>query len=92
VIQSIPFAADAPPHRLHDSFPRAEFDVARAGIRYFAALDVLAPWQDRELLYWRYSHSHWTPLAHRLAGAGLAAIVAEELERRGDRASAGPPR
>jgi len=79
VIQSIPFPAPEPPHPLVDSFPAAQFDCGRPGVRCFAALDVLAPWHGRELLYYERSHAHWTPLAHRLAGEALASVVAEEF-------------
>ena len=76
VIQSIPFPSDADPARLDDLFPHELFDVTRPGIVFFAAKHVLEPHVATELLYWQHSHSHWTPIAHRLAGKGLAESIA----------------
>jgi len=75
VIQSIPFPSDTAPGKLDDLFPHERFDVTRPGIVFFAAKDALEPHAARELLYWQHSHSHWTPLAHRLAGQGLAESI-----------------
>lgn len=71
VIQSIPDER-LPDGKLVDSFPLADFDVKRPGILYLPTKELLDPLEGKELLYWRRSHHHWTPLAHRLAGEELA--------------------
>lgn len=71
VIQSIPDER-LPEMKLVDSFPLDLFDVKRPGILFVAPKEILDPLEGKELLYWRRSHHHWTPLAHRLAGEELA--------------------
>ena len=77
VVLSIPFPDEDDPARLVDKFPSAEFDLHRPGIGFVPAAEVLSGAGAGELLYWRHSHSHWTPLAHRLAGEALAKAIAE---------------
>lgn len=71
VIQSIPDER-LPAMKLVDSFPLELFDVKRPGILFLSSKEILDPLEGKELLYWRRSHHHWTPLAHRLAGEELA--------------------
>ena len=75
VILSIPFTDGSGSWMLHDNFPRAEFDLARPGLSYLSAKELLDPHVGKDLLYWKHSHSHWTPLSHALAGQGLARLI-----------------
>jgi lysophospholipase L1-like esterase len=77
VIQSIPTPPVTVGGELLELFPLGDFDVEREGLAFFPARDVLAPRYGRELLYYERSHGHWTPLAHRLAGEGLARLIDE---------------
>jgi lysophospholipase L1-like esterase len=74
VIQSIP-SRRRDPVRLVELFPLSEFDVTRDGVWFFAAKDVLDPLTGRELLYYEFSHSHWTPRSHDVAGRALADLI-----------------
>jgi len=77
VIQSIPNERVLE-QTLVDSFPIGEFDVKRPGIEFLAMkalldpLESKRPLETKDLLYWRRSHHHWTPLAHRISGEALA--------------------
>jgi hypothetical protein len=62
---------------LVEAFPLGEFDVARDGIVFVSGKEQLDPWLGREPLYWRRSHFHWTPVAHRIAGEALARTILE---------------
>lgn len=77
VILSIPFAAGGGNTSLADQFPRGEFDVARPGLAYLSGKDVLEEHAATEQLYWKHSHSHWTPLSHALIGRALARLILE---------------
>lgn len=77
VIQSIPSPPVQPGGALIELFPVGEFDVQREGLAFFPAREALAPYNGRELLYYLRSHGHWTPLAHRLSGEGLARLIDE---------------
>jgi hypothetical protein len=77
VIQSIPAEVDIA-GQLVDSFPTGEFDVHQPGLTFVAAVDLLRPLVGKERLYWRRSHHHWTPLAHRLAGEEMARRILKD--------------
>jgi lysophospholipase L1-like esterase len=77
VIQSIPSPPPPGHDRLVELFPLDQLDVHREGLFFFPAKEVLDPELERSLLYHERSHGHWTPLAHRLAGEGLARGIAE---------------
>jgi hypothetical protein len=81
VIQSI--AGESPlDHALAEWFPLELFDVHRPGLEFVSTCDLLLPWNEKELLYWRRSHHHWTPFSHRVAGEELAnRILAKKLLR-----------
>jgi len=71
VVQSI--AGESPvDHALAEWFPIELLDVHRPGFEFVPTIELLRPWNGKELLYWRRSHHHWTPFAHRLAGEDLA--------------------
>jgi hypothetical protein len=74
VIQSIP-TRKRDPVRLVVFFPLGEFDVTRDGVWFFAAKDVLDPLTGRGLLYYEFSHSHWTPWSHDVAGRAQADLI-----------------
>jgi lysophospholipase L1-like esterase len=78
VIQSIPGEVRVDAEiRLAEAFPLAEFDVAREGLAFVSAKELLDPWMAREQLYWTRSHFHWTPFAHRLSGEALSRVILE---------------
>ncbi len=78
VIQSIPGEVkESGESRLVDAFPLAEFNVARGGLAFVSAKELLDPLEGHEQLYWTRSHFHWTPLAHRIAGEGIARVILE---------------
>ena len=60
---------------LVDQFPLGAFDTAREGIWFVPAKRFLDSRVGRELLYYKRSADHWTPLAHRLVGEELAQVV-----------------
>ena len=74
VIQSIPLANHREPS-LQDDFPYAGFPVDQPGLLFVRCRDFLDPLLGKDLLYWTRSHSHWTPLAHQLAGERLAEVL-----------------
>jgi lysophospholipase L1-like esterase len=77
VIQSIPSPPVQPGGELIELFPLGSFAVEREGLAFFPAREVLASYNGKELLYHLRSHGHWTPLAHRLSGEGLARLIDE---------------
>jgi hypothetical protein len=77
VILSIPFTDGTGSTMLHDQFPRSEFALERPGLYYLSVKELLDPYVEKELLYWKYSHSHWTPLSHAVAGQALARLILE---------------
>jgi lysophospholipase L1-like esterase len=77
VIQSIPMFDDEK-SELIDVFPLQEFDVRRPGLYYLSAKAALDPYVSKELLYWKRSHRHWTPLAHRLDAEALADLIVNQ--------------
>jgi hypothetical protein len=77
VIMSIPGESPAE-HTIAECFPLEEFDVHRPGLEFVSTYDLLQPWNGKELLYWRRSHHHWTPFAHRLAGEELARRILDK--------------
>ena len=77
VIQSIPVFNEEK-SELADVFPLQEFDVSGPGRYYLSAKTALDPYVSKELLYWKRSHRHWTPLAHRLDAEALAALIASQ--------------
>lgn len=79
VIQSIPIPVGADEQAMVDVFPRAEFDVARPGLAFVPMLEPLRDAADREELYFKRSHGHWTPFAHALSGR----VLAERIEADG---------
>ena len=77
VVQSI--AGESPvDHALAEWFLLELFDVHRPGFEFVSTIDLLRPWNGKELLYWRRSHHHWTPFAHRLAGEELARRILDK--------------
>jgi hypothetical protein len=73
VIHSIPYEAPGT-HALVDALP-ARFNADQPGVVVLRAAEVLAPNVGRELLYWKRSHYHWTPLSHRIVGEALADLI-----------------
>jgi hypothetical protein len=76
VIQSIP--TELGDGRLAELFPLSEFDVEREGVWFIGMAPLLEPWRDEELLYWKQSHSHWTPYSHAVSGRALADLIVDE--------------
>jgi len=77
VIQSIPSNRENPVS-LVDLFPRDKFDVARPGVFFQSDKELLDPFLEKELLYWKRSTGHWTPFSHRVCGKALAARIVKE--------------
>jgi lysophospholipase L1-like esterase len=77
VIQSIPSNRENPVS-LVDLFPRDKFDVARPGVFFQSDKELLDPFLEKELLYWKRSTGHWTPFSHRICGKALAARIVKE--------------
>lgn len=78
VIQSIPFPAEDGSPMLVDKFPLGAFDTRRPGLAFLSMREILEPHLGRELLYWKRSHSHWTPFSHARSGEALAELVLRE--------------
>jgi lysophospholipase L1-like esterase len=78
VIQSIPFPAEDGSGALVDKFPHHAFDARRPGMAFLSMREVLEPFTASKPLYFRRSHSHWTPFAHARSGAALAELVLRE--------------
>jgi hypothetical protein len=77
VIQSIPSNRENPVS-LVELFPRDRFDVARPGVHFQSDKELLDPFLEKELLYWKRSTGHWTPFSHRVCGTALAARIVKE--------------
>jgi len=77
VIQSIPSNRENPVS-LVDLFPRDRFDVKRPGVFFQSDKELLDPFLEKELLYWKRSTGHWTPFSHRVCGKALAARIVKE--------------
>jgi len=77
VIQSIPSNRENPV-ALVDVFPRDRFDVARPGVTFQSDKELLDPFLEKELLYWKKSTGHWTPFSHRVCGKALAERIVKE--------------
>ncbi len=77
VILSIPFMDGTGSPVLVDQFPRDEFALERPGLSYLSGKNVLDPHAEADGLYWKHSHSHWTPLSHALVGRALGRLILE---------------
>lgn len=78
VLQSIPIVK-GDESGMVDVFPYGEFDVKPLGSRFIRCEEFLTPLVGKELLYFKRSHMHWTPLSHRLDAEKLVAVLGEAL-------------